>query len=221
MILKCWFIVVLTFAVACACRATLVTFSFTGATGNETSFAPDSQPAGGSVSDMSRGSGLLASASAGEFSARNWTTGTTRDLNDYYTFTITPNSGNTMTLTRLELDETRSGTGIRHWAICSSLDSGTALATFDVPDDVNQRVNEGVDLGASFNGLSSAVTFYIYGYEAEMGTGTWHIDNVELSGSLTAVPEPAASGAIAGVWLLALCGWRVWRQRRCGEKLKS
>lgn len=41
------------------------------------------------------------------------------------------------------------------------------------------------------------------------------------SGTFSVVPEPAASSAIAGVWLLALCGWRVWRQSRCGGKLKS
>jgi hypothetical protein len=45
---------------------------------------------------------------------------------------------------------------------------------------------------------------------------TFGIDDFSLTYS--AVPEPAAWGAIAGAGLLALCGWRIWQQRRCGRK---
>jgi hypothetical protein len=46
---------------------------------------------------------------------------------------ITPEVNSQMSLTRLELDELRSATGIREWAIYSSLDTfGSPLATFAV-----------------------------------------------------------------------------------------
>ena len=189
-------------------QAALITFSFTGGTAS-----PDSQPTGANVSDMIRGSGLAADTYIGEFNAHNWTINASRDLNDYYAFTIAPNPNYTMALTRLELDETRSGEGIRTWEIYSSLDNyGTALITFNVPDDDKTRKNEGVDLSSAFNELSSAVTFRIYGFEAKSPAGTWHVDNVELFGNLTPVPEPPAWGVISGVGMLVFCGFQLWRR---------
>jgi hypothetical protein len=142
------------------CRAALVTYSFTGAAGNEVTYAADAQPANGSASVIGRGSGLTAEAAADAFNSSAWTTATSPDANDYYTITITPNGGYLLTLTRIETDERRSATGIRDWAIYSSLDNyTTALATFNVPDDTLTRVNQGVDLSSSFQNLSSSVTF--------------------------------------------------------------
>jgi len=118
-----------------------------------------------------------------------------------------------MTLTRLELDERRSGTGIRNWQIYSSMDNYvTALGTFSVLDDTSTRVDQGVNLVA-FTGLSSPISFRIYGYNAEAAGGTWRIDNVELSGSLTAVPE--ASTWVAGLGLsLGMLGTYLRKYRK-------
>jgi hypothetical protein len=200
--------------------ALLTTFSFTGANGDESSFAADSQPANAVVSTMTRGTGITPSANGDHFSASSWTTSSSRDLNDYYEFTVTPNSGFLLTLTRLELDERRSSTGIANWAIYSSLDLyGTSLATFTVPDNTAIRTDEGVNLGTSFSGLTSAVTFRIYGYTAEMASGTWFIDNVDLSGSLTptVIPEPAEWGMISALGLLSISGVSTWR-KHCAAK---
>jgi len=196
--------------------AVLTTFSFTGALGNEVSFAADSQPTGASVSSMTRGPGVNNNDTAADaFTGTAWTTSSVLDENDYYTFTITPEANFLVTLTRLELDERRSGTGIGAWAVYSSLDSyGAALGTFTVPDDTNTRVNQGVDLPGGFVDLPSAVTFRIYGYLAEGAAGTWRIDNVELLGDVTPVPEPAEWGLICVVGLLGVCGLHTWRERR-------
>jgi hypothetical protein len=69
----------------------------------------------------------------------------------------------------------------------------------------------------------SPLIFKIFG---SGGTGTqpnianWRIDDISITATsdLAAVPEPAASGAMSGAGLLALCGWRIWQQRRCGGK---
>jgi hypothetical protein len=49
------------------------------------------------------------------------------------------------------------------------------------------------------------------------GSGSITMDNF----SIEAVPEPAEWGAISALGLMGICGLREWRQRRCGEKLKS
>lgn len=105
----------------CAAFAQLIMFSFNGAGGNEATFAVDSQPANGTVSAMSRGSGLNPSSGSGTFSSRSWSTNSTVDLTDYYRFSITPSNGYQLDLTSLELDERRSGTGIRQWSVRSDL----------------------------------------------------------------------------------------------------
>ena len=165
-----------------------VTFSFTTALGNEASFPADSQAQGlDAMPTMVRGPGLTtANTAANAFTADSWTTAAAIDVTDYYSFTVTPAAGVSMRMTALELDERRSGSGPRTWAVRSSLDGFTTdLATFAVPDDTNTRTNQRIDLGAAFNNLTTAVEFRIYAYGAELAGGTWRIDNVELTGVLT------------------------------------
>lgn len=188
-------------------NAIQVTYTFTGAAGNEASFAPDAQPAGMSAGSVARGAGLTPASAAGAFSSSAWTTLTSRDLTDYYTVSISPQSGFLMTLTRLELDEARSGTGIRAWSIYSSLDGfSAALASFSVPDDTATRQNEGVDLSGAFANLSSSVEFRIYGFQAEGSAGTWRIDNLELSATATAAEATGVPDAGSGALLLLISG---------------
>lgn len=204
--------VVASLAGALATHAQVVTFSFTGAAGNEATYEPDAQPISGTVSSISRGSGLTPVATDDVFSSSGFSTGA-RDLNDYYTVSIGPEAGFKMSLTRFELDERRSGTGIRDWSIYSSVDGfTTALASFNVPDNTNIRANQGVNLNAgSFSDLTSTVEFRIFGFTAEASGGTWRVDNLEIFGSFepTPVPEPSTYAVFAGALLL---GFGVWRQ---------
>jgi len=163
----------------------LVQFSFDNAAGNEIAFAADSTHAGLAATPMmSRGSGIAPGTAAGAFSSTGFTTVATLDVNDYYTFTVTPSAS--MTLTALELDERRSGTGIRQWSVRSSLDGfATDLGTFSVPDDSATRIDQRVVLGAAFQNVTVPVEFRIYGFAAEAAGGTWRIDNVQLAGTVT------------------------------------
>jgi hypothetical protein len=195
------------FILACANLALavpLADFNFTGAAGNEASLPSALQPANATVTDIVRGSGLTPQNAAGAFNSSGWTTGAGRDLNDFYSFSILPDAGYTIALTRIELDERRSLTGIREWAIYSSLDGfATALATFLVPDNDLTRTNQGVDLGSEFASLAAGVEFRIYAFGSEATGGTWRIDNVELTGEVVQAPVPVPDGG-SSIQLLVL-----------------
>ncbi len=213
-------IVVAMAGLQCAASAQLIMFSFDGASGNEATFAVDSQPANGMVSAMSRGNGVNTSSGSGDFSARSWSTNSTIDLTDYYRFSIAPNDGYQLNLTSLELDERRSGTGIRQWSVRSNLDnfaSDLSPSPFSVPDNTATRTEQSIPLSsASFSQLRAEVEFRIYGYQAERSTGTWRIDNVKLSGQIALVPEPNSGWIGMSMALLALgfCWHHRRRQRR-------
>ncbi|MCF8464753.1 MAG: lamin tail domain-containing protein [Flavobacteriales bacterium] len=165
--------------------AQIVLYSFTGSAGDEVTLPPDAQPTNATASDISRGSGVSGSTSGGTFSSSGWSTGALLTV-DYYEITLTPSSGFALNLTSLVFDERRSGTGIRDWEVRSSLDSyGASLGGGNVPDNTSTRTQT-VTLGASFTGLASAVTFRIYGYNAEAAGGTWRVDNVNINGTITA-----------------------------------
>lgn len=106
-----------------------------------------------------------------------------------------------MSLTELQLDERRSGTGIRDWMVRSSLDDfASNIGTgFSVPDNSETRADQRISLlGGTFDRISGPVEFRIYGFNAESAAGTWRLDNVELFGNLTPVPEVSSVCWVAG-----------------------
>jgi hypothetical protein len=184
-------------------RAQLITFSFQGAAGSEAAWAPEAVAGGLSVNPFTRGTGLSSASGAGTFSASGWSTGTL-DAQDYFAFSLTPESGWDMSLSQLSLDERRSATGIRAWSVRSSLDAFSSdLGYFEVPDDADTRVGQTTLLGLAFDHLESGVEFRVYGFGAESGSGTWRIDNVTLQGEISAVPEPAEYALVFGIGLMA------------------
>jgi cysteine-rich repeat protein len=164
----------------------VVVFSFNGALGNEVSFPADTQAPGiGVIPAMSRGVGLLAQFPAADaFNANGFTSAVTLDPLDYFSFTVAPAAGFTVSLLGITLDERRSATGIRAWSVRSSLDGFIAdLASFSVPDDINTRVNQPIPLGPEFRTLAAPVEFRIFGFAAEAAGGTWRLDNIKINGA--------------------------------------
>lgn len=160
-------------------------YTFTGAAGDEVTFPADAQPTNATLSPMSRGTGVTASTGANAFAATGWSTGAL-DATDYFGFSVTPSAGYTLRLDSLRLDERRSGTGIRDWAIRSSLDNFAAdIVTVNVPDDTNTR-NRLVALPAAFASIAAPIEFRIYGYTSEAAAGSWRVDNVRVLGAAVA-----------------------------------
>lgn len=164
----------------------LAKWDFTGTAGNEVSLPANSTASGVTASTLTRGTGISASAAGGSFSATGWTLSTSVDANDYFQFTLTIDSSTTTNIDSISFAERRSGTGVRQFVLRSSLDSFATdtVAAVSVPDDTATRSHTLV-LPAAFDNLTNtAVTFRIYGYEAEASGGTWRLANHSVLGGL-------------------------------------
>jgi hypothetical protein len=79
---------------------------------------------------------------------------------------------------------------------------------------------ETVDFSSATAVNNDATVYFELTLSGASGSGgTDHFDNFQFNA--TAVPEPPEWGAISALGLMGICGLREWRQRRCGEKLKS
>ncbi|MBT2556609.1 T9SS type A sorting domain-containing protein [Hymenobacter sp. ISL-91] len=148
---------------------------------------------------MSRGTGVAPSAGANTFASTDWSTATL-DAADYYSFSVAPSTGYTLRLDSLRFSERRSSTGIRDWALRSSLDNFTAnIITVNVPDNTDTRTNKIIALPKTFEKLDKSVEFRIYGYNAEAAPGSWRIDDVRVNGAaVVSTPTGVSSAKLAG-----------------------
>jgi hypothetical protein len=141
----------------------------------------------------------------------------------YYEVTLTPVSGYTVTLNSIGLKFQRSGTGVRSYAVRSSLDtynanlpasvtSNTNITVegtnefFVVPDASSSYTGSLVDLTATTFSFTSATSFRFYGWNSELSGGTFSIDDVVFNGSVsggTVACVPASISAITGN--IAIC----------------
>lgn len=195
-----------------ALGVTFGSFTSVGASSNPNAggrFSFTSQPQGGvdGTNDFSQFTGSL-------------------NLAVYFEVAITPLSLVQMQLDSLSFTLQRSGTGIRSYAVRSSLDgyAGNLAASIN-PANANLGVGPGnefrvlfdlvttaqngstVTLGSPFVNLTSAILFRFYGWNAEGSGGTFSIDNVAFSGRTGNVPEPS-SIALLGCGLATLGFWR-------------
>jgi len=138
--------------------------------------------------------------------------------NDYFTFTLTPSPGFEMDLTSLSLEFDASyNTVDRGYSIRSNVDSyAVTLLSYVEPLNTGSSgtfLSQSLNLtGASFQNLTSAITFRIYTYDNAGSPGSYmRFDNIVLSGDLSAVPEPGSLSlltAVAGMFGL------IWLRRR-------
>lgn len=146
---------------------------------------------------------------ASRFSFTGWPTGATNgsdvfsgvlSATQYFSVTLTPAAGYSLDLNTITFTMQRSGTGIRQFVVRSSLDGYTsnlpasispananlsvvATDVFQVLD-ASSSANNGstITLGAPFDNITTAVTFRVYGYNAEAAGGSFGVDNVSFSG---------------------------------------
>lgn len=180
----------------------IVTFDFEGEV-----LTPAIAESGYEVSDFSYvGSGSASfptgSGSTDSFSANGWPTSAT--LDPYFSFTVTPDSGFAFSLTSVDFDERRSGTGPTTFTVQYAIGGGsfTTLGTSSVAD-ISTWTNETFDTTPMSVATSSPVEVRIFATNAEGTSGTWRVDDVVAFGTISAVPEPAAAGLLGAILSLA------------------
>lgn len=183
-------------------QGNLVTFAFTDQSSAAATLAPTSV-----APHLSAGSFAV---SDGAFTSTNFTTGSPPDAPavaegggwtsttpaKYFAFTITPDAGYQLDVTAISFDYRQTSTGPANYQVDVGLITNVVSGGF-LTDSTWHTLSSSVDVG----GLASAQQVRIYGFNG--GSGSFGLDTVVLSGSVTAVPEPAAMAAYAGIVMLA------------------
>ena len=137
--------------------------------------------------------------------------------NEYYELVLTTQPGYTMALNTLTFTVQRSGTGIRNYAVRTSLDGFTNNLPASVTTNTilsvvganqffwNLDANSSAQNGSTINfygtTITNSVSLRFYGWNAELSGGTFSIDNVLINGtaySSTVACNPPVVWAING-----------------------
>lgn len=190
----CWGVLAHLACLPLASASVLANYDFSGLPGDQLSTPASWAAAGLTATAIRRGPGVEAWAGAGLMNSRAWTTGEIEREFDYFEWTIVPASGVTLNIDQIAFGERRSATGIRWFALRSSLNgfASDAVAPVEIPDDAEFR-NQVLNLGSAFDAVSSPVTFRLYGYLSEAFSGRWGITNHEEAGAFR------ISGTVSGL----------------------
>lgn len=230
---KCWSIVVLIVAGTCAGRAALIASwnfnaSMAPSGGTEistasldTSGAKANITSGGGTSQNRIGSDINGNAlliSAGSSAGENGQT---------IVFSLGMSSYDDLVLTYATV-RTSTGFTEQDWSYSTDGTSYTALTAIkgiSIPTASGTITSssyavETVDFSSvSTHNNPNSIWIRLTLNGATGASGSDRFDNIQFNADV--IPEPAGWGAMAGAGLLALCGWRGWRQSRHGENLKS
>ena len=148
----------------------LATWDFTGATGSQASTAASSPAPGVTAGNIMRATTLMAATGSGSINSSNWATGAQLDATKYYTLSITPPTGCSLSLSSISIDVTSSGTGPTTASVATSADA------FAQTSSVSTTAPSTPSLSVS--GHAGAVEIRIYGYGATSTGGTMRAQNM-------------------------------------------
>lgn len=195
-----------------ALTAQLVVYSF-GSSAAPTSVASNlsADVFSGSLGSPAIGSGIPVYSSGsggGYFTASAWT-GVAPGTN-YFEFTLTPGSGYGLSLASISFGYRASGTGPTAFAIRSSSDVfSSTLVSGTITNDSAWHATG--PLSITLSSQAAPTTLRVYASGASSSLGTLRVDDVTLSGSVTAIPEASTYAAMLG--LLAFSGVLLHRRR--------
>ncbi|AFY72319.1 hypothetical protein Syn7502_00150 [Synechococcus sp. PCC 7502] len=187
---------------------TLGVYDFTGNTAAASSVAPNI-----SLSSISAGAGVGINPllNVGRITNFNNTGSNTlasaQGINEFFTFTLTPDAGFSVNLTSFTLDVSRGllGRGPTVLYLTSSLDGFTnSVSSVNVPTGLVPQNTSFVIPGFGFDSITTPITFNIYGAGASGNIAairTLNLDNLTLGGDVSAVPYEFETGS--GVLLFA------------------
>jgi len=146
-------------------------------------------------------SGATPSSATGRFNANTWGTGATINTSNYFSVTVTPASGYSLSLSALTFTVQRSSTGPAKYSVRSSVDNYASDITGAITGNANltgtsiftntntsaAQAGTGFTLGSSYSNLTGPITFRIYAFNAS-STGTFSVDNVKFTGTTAQLP---------------------------------
>ncbi len=155
----------------------LATWDFSAQSGTEASMAATSSAPGVVAGSFSRAAALTAASGAGSINSSGWPSTAQRDSTKYYTVSVAPPTGCSLTVSSLSIDAKSSSTGPTSAVAATSLDNFTltgAVSTTMPSTPALSVVN-----------APSSVEIRIYGYSASSSSGTMRVQNTfTVTGSL-------------------------------------
>lgn len=135
------------------------------------------------------------------------------------TVTLTPAPGYEVAVTHVSWGTRSTTSGPTQLALRTSVDAfaADAFTTTVATNNTWSLVDTG-PLTQITGNAASPLTLRIYGYGGTSASaGNWRFDDLSVSVSMSAVPEPSTYAALAGVCALLGAGWnRHWRRRKFG-----
>lgn len=158
------------------------------------------------VSGIGRGSGINGTNSNDRFNATGWSSGGL-DLNDYFTWTLTPNAGYKISFDNFVYTSQASATGPVNFAFRSSVDSfGSNIGSPSVGGTTISLA------AAAYQNVTAPMEFRFYGFGASMAVGTFSINSFTFNGTVAALPVssavPLPAGGAGALALLVACAMR-------------
>lgn len=167
----------------------LAQYTFTNNTCADPVRSVTAQPANAVFSDYVASDSVTCAAVANAINSTGWNTGTTINMAEYYSFTITPDDCYYLDLKKLTfLHRVSNSAGSPVIHIRSSLDSyNTDVFTIAIAP-VNTDITENLTLPAAFDSITEAVTFRFYVTNIATSGSTYRHDNVSVTGFINAMP---------------------------------
>jgi hypothetical protein len=130
------------------------------------------------VSGIGRGAGATGANANDRYNANSWNTAAI-DLTAYFEWTLTPSAGCDIDFVSFVYTGQASATGPTSFAIKSSLDTYTA--NIGTPTAGGTTISLAA---ASYQNVSSAITFRFYGFGASAASGTFSINDFTFNGTI-------------------------------------
>lgn len=142
----------------------------------------DTKNANIEVSGIGRGSGINGTNANDRYNATSWST-SSLDTNDYFQFTLTPNTNYEIDFTSFDYVGQRSNTGPNQFAFRSSKDGFTS--NIGSPSATGTTINLSA---AAYQDITEPITFRLYGWGSS--GGTYSINDFDFKGKVVAACTP-------------------------------
>lgn len=131
-----------------------------------------------------------------------------------FTFTLTPASGYQVSVSSISFGSRSTASGPVSLAIRTSADNyASNVFASSVTANSVWSLQTASSLSSITGTSASPLSVRLYGYGGTSASaGNWRIDDLNVTLTVSAVPEPSTYAAIAGA--VALAGVMMWRRRR-------